>query len=503
MPKQSIKLVGGVKNPVCVQVLGRLRHQLQRIGRTGRKRDGKVHVLMSENREDANWDSAQQTHREIQEEILHSRNLELFEDVEPLLPLGKFPKCVEQEMPVDPWDPADQRSKRKLVSASQKERNKEEKAAKKSKQRGHEIPEGAHDGFKSVGELLRGQGKKAGKKGAKAVVRVMSESESEEDDEGHHDDDGDDDDDCAEDGEANELLYGPVKSKAQKGGTKTKKATGRTTKVAIGEQSATIKKKGKVAQPDVRKANAREEKEKEEAAKREAREAMNQSALDFFRTESSLRRRAHTPLDTPPSSPPICSESAINYPPSPLSDRSSPGVPLRLGTKSDKANKLSPRTAAIAGFSQVAPIDLSWDGEFESQHGDLDLDINMAQDDEETLGKEKSTKSVPMVLDKPTDMMLPPPIPINLSSPALGMESPYQATQFPVRRVGRRAPIVAHVSSDTSDSPSGRQPRRIRRRIDSSPLVPGGRQQQRPRAPAGEVKQLVSANFGCDCSISF
>jgi len=50
---------------------------------------------MSEGREDANWDTAQQIHREIQEEILHSRNLELFEDVEPLIPLGKKPQCVE------------------------------------------------------------------------------------------------------------------------------------------------------------------------------------------------------------------------------------------------------------------------------------------------------------------------------------------------------------------------------------------------------------------------
>jgi ATP-dependent DNA helicase MPH1 len=74
---------------------------------------------MSELREDTNWDTAQQTHREIQHEILHSRNLELFEDVERLLPLGSLPDCTEKLMAIDPWDPADMKKKRLLPSASQ------------------------------------------------------------------------------------------------------------------------------------------------------------------------------------------------------------------------------------------------------------------------------------------------------------------------------------------------------------------------------------------------
>ena len=73
---------------------------------------------MSEEREDANWDKAQRSHRDIQEEILHSRNLELFEDVERLLPGPELPECLEQLMPVDQWDPEDQKLKRKLPSAS-------------------------------------------------------------------------------------------------------------------------------------------------------------------------------------------------------------------------------------------------------------------------------------------------------------------------------------------------------------------------------------------------
>ncbi|WVQ86187.1 hypothetical protein IAT38_008355 [Cryptococcus sp. DSM 104549] len=146
MPKQSIKL-------------------LQRIGRTGRKRDGHVHVLMSENREDANWDKAQQTHREIQEEILHSRNLELFEDVEPLLP--EMPECIEQEMPVDKWNPDDHLYKKmmadmdkqakQLAVKMEKVRKANAKAEAKGKAkatRGNEVPAKAR-GFTTVADLLR------------------------------------------------------------------------------------------------------------------------------------------------------------------------------------------------------------------------------------------------------------------------------------------------------------------------------------------------------------
>ncbi|KAL7420918.1 3'-5' DNA helicase [Cryptotrichosporon argae] len=163
MPKQSIKL-------------------LQRIGRTGRKRDGQVHVLMSEDREDANWDKAQTTHREIQEEILHSRNLELFDDVEPLIPRGKFPECVEMVMEVDPWDPGDHKRKKRLASAKDVlvggGKGKEKAIGKKK--RVSEVPAGA-EGFKSVAQLLR---EKGGAKGKKRAREATLDDEGDEEEEG-------------------------------------------------------------------------------------------------------------------------------------------------------------------------------------------------------------------------------------------------------------------------------------------------------------------------------
>lgn len=107
---------------------------------------------MSELREDSNWDTAQQTHRDIQEEILHSRNLELFEDVERLLPRGPLPHCLEQEMDIDPWDPADQRKTKLPGSQGKSVKQPKPKAVKA---RRHEIPKGAQTGFKSVAELIK------------------------------------------------------------------------------------------------------------------------------------------------------------------------------------------------------------------------------------------------------------------------------------------------------------------------------------------------------------
>lgn len=174
-----------------------LTRKLQRIGRTGRKRAGQVHVLMSEGREDLNWDKAQDSHREIQEEILHSRNLELFEDVERLLPPGKFPQVEEMEMEVDPWDPENLNEKLAASKAFQKAEKKAKAAGKKavslaskmkeerasapagSGGRGADIPEDAPVGFKTVAELLREQQAKKAKK--------QKEEEEEEEDESGRD----------------------------------------------------------------------------------------------------------------------------------------------------------------------------------------------------------------------------------------------------------------------------------------------------------------------------
>ena len=75
--------------------------QLQRVGRTGRKRDGYVHVLLSEDREERNWEKADDNYKDVQRFIVKAEHLELFEDVERLIPDHIKPECVEMEMEIE------------------------------------------------------------------------------------------------------------------------------------------------------------------------------------------------------------------------------------------------------------------------------------------------------------------------------------------------------------------------------------------------------------------
>ncbi|WWD20885.1 hypothetical protein CI109_105362 [Kwoniella shandongensis] len=522
MPKQSIKL-------------------LQRVGRTGRKRDGKVHVLMSEGREDANWDSAQQTHREIQEEILHSRNLELFEDVEPLLPEGKFPECIEQEMEIDPWDPDDKKFKKTLAEVEKTVRKAKEKelgagkATSKAKGkaasttktvgRGHEVPEGA-GGFKSVAQLLReakklvsstaggfdgeeeeeehegvedrpkprGRGKAAttaatsngrGKKRGREPSPVRSESESESDED--------------EDGGDLEAFFATTGGATTVGAKKTTKATAPASKRS--RKDSPDRSKTKSARQVQRKADsdleinsasdhsdvavvaAKNLKSKAKLTKAELKRqkqegekqaALDKSALDFFHTEGPLRRGMGRPpspvMITPPSSPD--SPDRVVEPPS-------PGLNEVAGTTTTIENKLTPRTAAMAGFSQIAPLDLSW---------------NLGDDDDDDADPSAMT---PAMKDKSS--MPPPPLPSisrnPLSSSPLAnttrsdsaISYHQQATQFPVRpRLGMRRPRPVVVSSggrDSAHSPTGPGPE------DDSPF-----RGLRPPGAAGLRRAVVQSS---------
>ena len=450
---------------------------------------------MSENREDMNWDSAQQTHREIQEEILHSRNLELFEDVEPLLPLGKFPKCVEQEMPVDPWDPADQKVKRRLPGSQTIT------ATKEKISRGYEIPEDAHEGFLSVAELLKlkEKGKAKGKKRARSPTPV----ESDDEEIGSHQEEAE-----------NELLYGLVgkaKGAAKKATSKSKKSDGPKSKNSKSTTTAAkAAKKPKIALP---------KETKVEKAERLEREDLDRRALEFFRTVGPIRRRRTTPPLTPPSSPPLPPpREATHLPPSPITDESLEqadvdvhgDVEQEVGTK----NKLSPKTAALVGYSQIDAIDLSWDDDDAISDRD-----DGADEDDEMLGLDESRhrpRVPPLTHTRSAQMMPPPPIPAsrppsttpstNADTRSAGLgdlfNSPFSIRPHsgPRRALSSVSPAEAEsVIPTSSEADSPVMPARRSRaaaQADPSPLAPRQRPQRqrgdRRRANPDQVKQLVS-----------
>ncbi|WVW80652.1 hypothetical protein I302_102638 [Kwoniella bestiolae CBS 10118] len=489
MPKQSIKL-------------------LQRVGRTGRKRDGKVHVLMSENREDMNWETAQQTHRDIQEEILHSRNLELFEDVEPLIPDGQFPECVEQEMEIDPWDPDDKKFQKTLAEAEKlvrKEKEKREtallgatgrgkgKAKDKDKGRGHEVPEGA-EGFKSVADLLRDAGKlpsSTKKKGKRLSPESEAEGEDGEDrlikrkqnsrKRGREPSPVQSESDESEEQDLDSLFAQTGSKKAGSRSNAKKKVTKRSRKST--EKSTSQRKNthgasladidlhansdsaSEVELPSKKvgicsKAARKKEVEQGEIERKAEQAEKDQSALDFFHAIGSIQKDirrspihiAATP--TPPSSPP---------PPARKADI--PSSPEVTKVPSMGGQRLTPRTAAAVGFSQIAPVDLSWDM-------DMDMDVDMDMDEELISPVLRKTPQ--------SGTMLPPPIPSttskHASSPLLpsGLvdpNSPLLPTQ-PVRRLGLRRPRPPMnnvlLSSGSKDSPFPVRPAGGRRMVVQS-----------------------------------
>lgn len=498
---------------------------------------------MSENREDLNWDSAQQTHREIQEEILHSRNLELFEDVERLLPVGPFPKCEEKEMPVDPWDPEDQ--KRKIVATPKsKTKAKDKEAGAGAVQRGDAIPEGAANGFRSVAELLREQGKPvAGKGKAKAGLAtttgkgkgkatadagegkgkkrkgaspVRSESGG--------------DDDVVED---EELLYGPVKTAAGRPAKKTKKVAeggAKAKKVAKGKKGkAVVEEDEEAAEPKEDPTDPKVIRRKKDEEERKRQESIDRIGLDFFHPSGPLRNGPRLPDLTPPSSPsPSPVRKRATHPPgSPDSD----SEPHMQAHKLRGMGRLSPATAALVGFSQIDPIDLSWN---DSDEEVVALPRILTQekyvDEDETLvpsapprriGLSKSrpasqvvTKATPLGPSRSTLDMPPPPIPAHRSSSPAGPRSVptpgIEATQFPVRRpVARRARIFetssdkeaksGPVDEDAVSSPflplRGGAARVATVSSDpaSSPVVPRRpRPKGKGKVPKAQVQQYVS-----------
>ena len=461
---------------------------------------------MSEGREDANWNIAQQTHQEIQEEILHSRNLELFEDVERLLPPGELPDCVEEEMPVDPWDPENRRTKRRLPAAEKATGEDKDKEGMRSKRkRGHEVPRGGHEGFKSVAELLRdcgklSKGKKAGatlsagaggaegrrgKSSGRGRKRQPSPIRSESDE--------------SEEVEDLELLCGSLDQAKSAIKISTKKTATKTTKTSRAKKARTIDRP-----------LYKEEIEDEETRRlREEREELNRSALDFFNAQGPARKKEDTlPLATPPSSPPLHRSIAAHPPLSP-DDSPPPLQPSPNSREIDKA-KLSPRTAAAAGFSQVDAIDLSWDEDISlaspqahiammdstpAPSGNVRpriMGLSRGKGSASTSGK--STAMAPPAV--PHHATSSSPLNPHKTTPIL------ESTQFPIRRAGRRRLVIPPsseekmiseqgvgkgVGSTPGDSPfipAGR----LRRRLDSSPVA-----QRRGKATHRSMNDNVKA----------
>ena len=131
------------------------------MGRTGRKREGFVHVLLAEGREETNWNKAREAYNQVQRSIVRGDQLELYDDVERLLPDHVKPECLEMMMEIQEYDrSATERSRETAAKGPSKKRKRNDNPAR-------DIPPGACTGFVSVADLLVKQKDKKRKKVAR------------------------------------------------------------------------------------------------------------------------------------------------------------------------------------------------------------------------------------------------------------------------------------------------------------------------------------------------
>jgi ATP-dependent DNA helicase MPH1 len=352
-----------------------------------------------------------------------------------------------------------------------------------------------------------------------------------------------------EDDEAEmELLYGGVprakKAKVNSGssGSKVSGAKVKSEKAKTTRKSAT-KAAIPVSSDEEEHAKPRPS---EESQRQAEREGLNRSALDFFNTQGPRRQRPPTPERTPPSSPSILSSpprakarklpivKATHPPLSPNTDESLGAADRPAERSADRTAedhaapaqaRLTPRTATAAGFSQIDPIDLLWEeDEFVPSPAPAPVTSRLshppgsahpapvASNRSRTLGLSRP-RPAPVTHTLSKEMMPPPPLPAHrLSSPAShyshGSTTPVMdATQFPVRRAGRRGRVLLSSSERPSEameldteSPLA-QPVRLRRRREDEARVEGssspppmraGRAGRRKRADPSRVKEFVS-----------
>ncbi|KAG1757914.1 hypothetical protein EDB19DRAFT_1659787 [Suillus lakei] len=146
--------IGEVDMIVCYDAQKTPIRMLQRVGRTGRKRDGYVHVLLSEIREELNWDKAKDTYGELQKCIVRGDQLELYGDIPRLLPEHAKPQVLEKRMEIEEYVRQEHASRKKSAVVNDEDSSPKGKKRKRNDDFARNIPQGASTGFVSVKNLL-------------------------------------------------------------------------------------------------------------------------------------------------------------------------------------------------------------------------------------------------------------------------------------------------------------------------------------------------------------
>ena len=136
-----------LRNITEITAFSKKSYQVQRFGRTGRRRAGMVHALLAEGREENNIDKADAAHKEVNKTINKGQLYELYGDVYRLLPDHIKPECIEKVVEIEPYT---REEKQKRGSPRKNDSN----PAKRKRNVASNIPDGASTGFVSVRDLL-------------------------------------------------------------------------------------------------------------------------------------------------------------------------------------------------------------------------------------------------------------------------------------------------------------------------------------------------------------
>ena len=137
----------------CLLCHTRGRSQLQRVGRTGRARDGRIIVLMTEGREEKNWSKAQDAYNDVQNALVSNKVFELYADGDRMMPKDVKPACkkVETKALKLNLDLITMNGYERLSRRNTAEERKA--AAKKDKKPPKLLPADAFSGFRTAGAL--------------------------------------------------------------------------------------------------------------------------------------------------------------------------------------------------------------------------------------------------------------------------------------------------------------------------------------------------------------
>lgn len=122
--------IGEVDLIVCYEAVRDSVRTLQRVGRTGRKRDGRIVVLMTEGREEYNWQHSKESYKNVQKLVRSANLIDLYTDVDRLVPAHLHPEPVMCEVDQPPFDPKQLRGASGAKRASRKREPKPKKPAR-------------------------------------------------------------------------------------------------------------------------------------------------------------------------------------------------------------------------------------------------------------------------------------------------------------------------------------------------------------------------------------